>query len=139
MSDQAPPQGFEPHFRKSPFTDPWEPLYSRADADQIRIGTWIRDVHCNSRGLVHGGFISSLADNSMGLTCGVCLQNESREFGSLVTVSLNLDFTGLAKVGQWIETDCNVVKLTRSLGFIGCLVSADGSVVARATANFKIG
>ena len=23
------PAGFEPHFRKSPFTDPWEPLYSR--------------------------------------------------------------------------------------------------------------
>jgi hypothetical protein len=24
------PEGFEPHFRKSPFTDPWEPLYPRA-------------------------------------------------------------------------------------------------------------
>jgi len=23
------PDGFVPHFRKSPVTDPWEPLYSR--------------------------------------------------------------------------------------------------------------
>jgi hypothetical protein len=23
------PDGFEPHFRKSPLTDPWEPLYSK--------------------------------------------------------------------------------------------------------------
>ena len=24
-------EGFEPHFRKSPLTDPWEPLYSQRD------------------------------------------------------------------------------------------------------------
>ena len=29
----APPEGFAPHFRKSPLTDPWEPLYSRVLPD----------------------------------------------------------------------------------------------------------
>ena len=29
MTDTDIPAGFEPHFRKSPLTDPWEPLYSK--------------------------------------------------------------------------------------------------------------
>ena len=29
MTDTDIPDGFEPHFRKSPLTDPWEPLYRR--------------------------------------------------------------------------------------------------------------
>ena len=36
------PAGFEPHFRKSPFTDPWEPLYSKAENGAILLALRIR-------------------------------------------------------------------------------------------------
>jgi uncharacterized protein (TIGR00369 family) len=135
----GPPEGFAPHFRKSPFTAPWEPIYSKVEAEQVRLGVWLREVHCNSRGLVHGGFVSSMADNAMGLSCVTALEAAGREAGSLVTISLHVDFAGMAKLGAWFETDSDVVKLTRALGFVGCLVSADGTVVARGTATFKLG
>jgi hypothetical protein len=34
----APPVGFCRHFRQSPLTDPWEPLYSCREGGVVRIG-----------------------------------------------------------------------------------------------------
>ena len=138
MTEKLPPEGFEPHFRRSLFTDPWEPLYSRVEPRHVSIGTWLRDVHCNSRGLVHGGFFSTLADNAMGLTCVAGLRDDGREVKGLVTINLNVDFVGLAKLGQWLNVESTIVKLTRQIGFASCNVCADGEVIARANASFKI-
>jgi len=63
----AVPDGYSPYLRKSPLIEPWEPLYSKQLPDRVVIGLEVRRVHCNSRGLVHGGLISALADNAMGL------------------------------------------------------------------------
>src|SRR5690348_1682235 len=83
----APPEGFEPHFRKSPLTDPWEPIYSRRLQDRVIIGLYVREPHTNSRGMVHGGLVAALADNAMGLSCGQVLLAEGRKpEGGLVTV-----------------------------------------------------
>src|SRR5262245_39692542 len=41
MTDQ-PPAGFEPFFRKSPLTDPWEPIYSRRSPEKVVLGLWAR-------------------------------------------------------------------------------------------------
>ena len=65
----APPDGFEPHFRKSSLTEPWEPIYSQRLDDRVVIGLYAREPHTNSRGMVHGGLIAALADNAMGLSC----------------------------------------------------------------------
>jgi uncharacterized protein (TIGR00369 family) len=138
MTALPPPDGFIPHFKKSPFTDPFEPLYSRIDPAQISIGTWLREAHCNSRGLVHGGFVATLADNAMGLTCVSALKAEGREVTSLVTISLNVDYVGMAKIGDWIDTESTAIRLTKSLGFINGLIKANDRVIARATATFKI-
>ena len=51
------PLGFARHFRKSPVTDPWEPLYSRCDGDMFCLGLRIATSHCNARGMLHGGVI----------------------------------------------------------------------------------
>lgn len=133
------PEGYKPHFRKSAFTDPWEPLYSRMTPDQISLGTVLREAHCNSRGIIHGGFISSIADNAMGLTCAQMMKAEGREMKSLITVNLSVDFTGMAKVGEWIATQSEMVKLGGSLGFVQCQLVTEKAIVARANATFKLG
>ena len=94
----APPVGFSRHFRQSPLTDPWEPLYSSKEGGVVRIGFRAAVPHANSRGFVHGGMISAIADNAMGLSCG-----QSLEGASLVTVNLAVDFLGSAQLGQWVE------------------------------------
>lgn len=133
MAD-GPPEGFAPHFRKSPVTDPWEPLYSRKIESVVQIGLVIRAAHCNSRGLPHGGVIAALADNAMGLSCGAALPST----GGLVTVSLGVDYVGSAKLGQWLQVEPRVLRVGGSLAFADALVTADGSIVARASASFRV-
>lgn len=139
MTAEDVPAGFERHFRTSPFTDPWEPLFSLRERRKVVIGVRLRKEHCNSRGLVHGGLIASLADNAMGLSAGAALKAEGREnLKGLVTVSLVTDYMGSARIGSWLDVDTHFVKTGGSLCFTDCLVHADGKPVARASASFKI-
>lgn len=139
MSELTPPEGYAPHFRKSRFTDPWEPLFSKKEARQVSIGLWLAEAHCNSRGLVHGGLIASLADNAMGLSCVAALETEGKPPpAGLVTVTLSTDYLGAARLGQWLATETHFVKTGRSLCFASCLVQADGKPVARANATFSV-
>jgi uncharacterized protein (TIGR00369 family) len=128
------PEGFAPHYRKSPLTDPWEPLFSRRVDDCLQIGLRVADAHTNSRGFVHGGLVSALADNAMGLSCGLDLEGAK----GLLTVNLALDFLAVAKVGQWLQVEPTVVKRGRSLCFASALVTADGKPCARASATFQV-
>jgi uncharacterized protein (TIGR00369 family) len=132
------PDGFAPHFRKSPLTRPWEPLYSMSLADRVVIGLEVRTAHCNSRGLLHGGLISALADNAMGLSCMAVLETRGEtQIKSMVTVSLHVDFLGQAKVGQWLAFITHYVKVGRTLSFTNAFVTADGDNIARAAATFR--
>ena len=86
------PAGFEPHFRRSPFTDPWEPLYSKKMEKSVVVGLRLARAHTNSRGLIHGGLIAALSDNAMGYSCAQVMGWKA----SLVTVSLAVDYVGSA-------------------------------------------
>ena len=128
------PPGFKPHFRQSPLTNPWEPLYSHTTDGAVILGLLAAAPHTNSRGLVHGGLISALADNAMGLSCGRFLD----EGFSVVTVNLTLDFVGAARIGQWLEFDTNFVKAGSTLCFAQAIVTADAEPCARANAVFRV-
>lgn len=128
------PDGFERHFRQSPLTDPWEPIYSKRTAEAVIIGLRLAAPHTNSRGLAHGGLITSLADNAMGLSCGLKRGDASR----LVTVNLSIDFIGPAQIGQWLQVETEVIKTGGTLCFAQCLVTADGVPCARANGTFSV-
>ena len=134
MSLASPPPGFSRHDRRSPLTDPWEPLFSRKAESAVVLGVWAGDAHVNSRGFVHGGLISALADNAMGLSCARRLGDVS----SLVTVNLTVDFLASARIGQWIEFDTVFVKPGNTLCFAQAFVTADGEPCARANAVFRV-
>jgi uncharacterized protein (TIGR00369 family) len=128
------PEGFEPHFRKSPFTDPWEPLYSKKTDKSVSMGLRLARPHTNSRGLIHGGLIASLADNSMGYSCGQAMDWTT----SFVTVSLAVDYIGSAQIGQWLAVECEVIKTGSTLCFAQSLIKADNVVIARANGTFRV-
>lgn len=128
------PAGFARHDRESPLTEPWEPLYSRLSGDTVVVGLRAGDAHTNSRGFVHGGLISALADNAMGLSCARRLGLET----GLVTVNLSVDFLGRAHKGEWLEFDTVFVKPGSTLCFAQAFVTADGQPCARANAVFRV-
>ncbi len=130
----SPPEGFERHYRQSPLTNPWEPLYSRKTEGAVTLGFLAAPAHANSRGFVHGGMISALADNAMGLSCGRLLEGEP----SLVTVSLSVDFLGAAELGQWVQITPTVNRCGSTLCFAEAEITADGEPCAKAHATFRV-
>ena len=133
-----PPEPFVLHTRHSPLTLPWEPIYAWVREDRWLLGVEIREPHTNSRGAPHGGLIAALADNAMGLSCGVMLKALNIPSSGLVTISLAVDYLGAARLGQWLEFDTDFIKPGKSLCFAEATVRADGKPVARAHATFKV-
>jgi uncharacterized protein (TIGR00369 family) len=134
MTSADIPEGFEPHFRKSPFTDPWEPLYSKRSERAVILGLRLAKAHTNARGLIHGGLMAALADNAMGYSCAQATGWRS----SFVTISLAVDFTGSADIGQWLAVESEVIRTGSTICFAQCLVKADDALVARANGTFRV-
>lgn len=133
------PEGFEPFFRKSPLTDPWEPILMRRIAgEKVILAAEAREAHCNARGMIHGGLIAALADNAMGHSCGEVMRGQGKELASLLTISLSVDYIGVARLGQWLEFDTSYAKTGRTLCFAQLFATADGEVIARADAKFRV-
>jgi len=128
------PEGFESHFRKSPLTDPWEPLYCRRTDTAVTVGLRLAKPHTNARGLIHGGLIAALSDNAMGYSCA---HRMGWEF-SLVTIGLAVDFIGSARIGQWLSIESDVIKTGSTICFAQSLVKADDAVIARANGTFRV-
>ena len=103
-------------------------------ADAVIIALRLAEPHTNSRGLAHGGLITSLADNAMGLSCGHKLGDvrgcSRRRWRSISSAR--------RKVGQWLSVETEVIKTGRTLCFAQCLVKADGVTVARANGSFSV-
>ena len=77
---------------------------------------------------------SPLTDKAMGHSCG----RKMRGAVSLVTVSMSIDFISSAQVGQWLTVETDVIKTGSTLCFAQCFVKADGAVIARANATFRV-
>jgi len=131
------PDGWVPHDRTSPLTTPWEPIFAKREAASVRLGLEVRLDHTNSRGRLHGGLISALADNAMGLSLAAHLAGEGRPATGLVTTSLNIDFLASANCGQWLEIEPVVIHAGSGQGVVQALGRADGNVIARASATFR--
>jgi uncharacterized protein (TIGR00369 family) len=134
MTNTDIPAGFEPLFRKSPLTEPWEPLYARKTEKTVIIGLRLARPHTNGRGLIHGGLIAALADNAMGYSCAQATGWTT----SFVTISLAVDFVGSAEIGQWCSIESDVIKTGKTICFAQSLIKADDVVIARANGTFRV-
>ncbi|KAJ3340926.1 hypothetical protein HDU93_006011 [Gonapodya sp. JEL0774] len=147
----GPASGFRPiaDFQTSPFLEHTGPFYFRLkhriddESIQLVIGMRILPHHLNSRGGVHGGLFSTMADVCHGYQMSISLnglpQKVSVDFGvggrhlpsearrgenegatskeRLTTSSMTLDFVGNAKLGDWVEGYVDVQKIGGSMAF----------------------
>jgi uncharacterized protein (TIGR00369 family) len=134
MTDTDIPEGFEPHLRESPLTEPWRPLYAKKTDKAVIIGLRLAKPHTNGRGLIHGGLIAALADNAMGYSCAQATDWKT----SFVTISLSIDFVGSAEIGQWLAIESEVIRTGSTICFAQCLAKADDAVIARASGTFRV-
>jgi len=128
------PEGFEPIFRSSPFLELLGPLYNQKMDEGLVIALRAEEKHCNARGSVHGGVLSSLADISLGYNAAF----SGKEPIPMVTSSLTIDYAGSAKLGDWIETKTDVQKVGRNVAFANCYFIVNSKRIARASAVFSV-
>ncbi len=74
----------------------------------------------------------------MGLSCVQVLKNSGKQVKGLVTASLQSNFCGVARKGQWLVVDTDYTQCGRSLCFTRAAVLADSEVVATCMATFKL-
>ncbi len=130
----AVPEGFEPLFRTSPFLDLLGPLYNKQTDKALVIGFFAAEKHCNARGKVHGGVLSSLADVALGYSA-MLSQDKPRP---LVTANLSVDYAGAARLGDWIEIETDVQKVGRKMAFANGYFLVGSKRIARASAVFSV-
>lgn len=133
MKEDAPvPPGFVESKGRGPYTTHNGPLYHRIEGERFWQGFRALGRHCNSHGIVHGGWMSSFADGL--LASAVWRGTQVRS----VTLRLNVDFLGMVRAGEWVEGSAVLTKATRSLGFARAEVTADGRQVLTAEGVFKL-
>ena len=132
------PEGWQPHTRHSPLTDPWQPIHALEQPRALQLGLQVCHEHCNSRGLAHGGLIAALADKAMGLSAVRAALADGLDLRGAVTASLALDYLDSARIGDWLQVQPVVLKTGRTLSFVECHVLSGDRVVARGNATFRM-
>jgi uncharacterized protein (TIGR00369 family) len=111
------------------------PFYARRMGERVTIGMRVEKRHCNSMGTMHGGMLLAFTDVSF--TVGANIIAKTRRF--LPTLSVNCDFVGPARAGEWVQMEVQVIRVTRSYIFAqGLIETSQGAVVARASGTLLI-
>jgi len=124
--------GFELLARTSPLVDLLGPFYVRGEGDDLVLGLRLAEKHTNSRGLVHGGVLLTLADVALGHAAEGSVDPPAR----LMTVSVSADFAGSARLGDWVEAKVDVQKVGGRMAFANAYLHVGERRVVRASAVF---
>jgi uncharacterized protein (TIGR00369 family) len=106
------------------------PIWRNGDA---RFGFLVEAKHLNFADIVHGGMLTTLADQAMGMTALRATGNKPH-----ATIELNMQFIGAVRIGEFVEAHCEVVRLTRAIIFMQCKLAVGTRTVANATGIWKI-
>jgi uncharacterized protein (TIGR00369 family) len=137
MNDQSPPQQtFDPAaagwelVERTGFGDLAGPLWRKGDN---RFGFLVAEKHLNFNNVVHGGMLSTLVDQAMGMTALRATGNKPH-----ATIELNVQFVGAMRLGEFVEAACDVVRLTRSIIFMRSTVTVGDRTVGIASGVWKV-
>ncbi len=144
---QSIPTGFHQLETTSPFIVHVGPLYIRSGEECIDLGLLIEEKHCNRSGNLHGAMVSAVADIALGQNVAFALLHngafdniKDRESGRspIATVSMSTDYTGTARIGDWVQTSVEVQRAGRSLAFANAYLIREGERIARTSGIYKV-
>ena len=105
-----------------PFEDLAGPLYMREEPDGTRRSAFrVEEKHLNGGGGIHGGCLMTFADFAL-----FAIGYQALKDTQSVTVSLNGEFVGPAKLGDLVECTGEVIRAGRSMVFIRGLITCAG-------------
>ena len=93
----------------------------------------VKEMHLNTGKIAHGGFLSTIADTGMG-TAAHRVAGDKR----CVTINLDIKFISAGQLGDKLKGDVKILKKTKTLVFINCVISNDKEIVVSASGTWKI-
>lgn len=109
------------------------PLLARRHGEGWRYGLRTREAHANPIGVIHGGTLMTLLDQTSTL---IALWLTGQK--SVMTVQMDTRFLAAAKVGDLIEGEARLRHRTGSMLFLDAELSVDGRAVADASVIMKL-
>lgn len=137
MSDATDPQrlidaGWHEHARRG-FMGLVGPLWSRREEGRHVFGVRLTCEHVNLAGMIHGGMIASLLDQSVSTAAW-----EATGRQPCVTVQLDTHFVASVRPGAFIEARSHIVRQTGMLVFVRAELSVAAEIVATGAATIKV-
>ena len=110
------------------------PLWKKpGDDGRWRYGFLAMTHHINLQGVVHGGMLLSFADEALGQTVWRAVQKRP-----CATVSLNGNFVGPARLGDWVEAETEIVRHGRAMIFTQARIYVGERTVFNADGIWKL-
>ena len=108
-------------------------LFKTISENEYKFKTTIKENHLNAAGITHGGFIAAFVDAGAGTAA-----HRVADGSSCVTISVELKFISVVKLGQELIGNTKIQKKTRSMVFLTCELTAEDKIVATASGVWKI-
>ena len=108
-------------------------LFRSISDTEYEFKSTIEKNHLNAAGITHGGYLSALIDAGAGTAA-----HRSAENAPCVTISLDLKFIGISKVGDEIIGHVEILKKTKTLVFLFCELMCNNKIITSASGVWKI-
>lgn len=92
-----------------------------------------QEKHVNLVGIVHGGMLVTFADRALSIVA-----REAAGGADCVTIQLETQFVGAARIGEVVETTPEIVRQTGSLVFLRAVLTSGGRTLASVSGIWKV-
>ena len=108
-------------------------LFRNISDNEYQFKSIINKNHLNAAGITHGGYLSALVDAGAGTAA-----HRSADNAPCVTISLDLKFIGVSKIGDEIVGNVKILKKTKTLVFLFCELTCNNKIITSASGVWKI-
>ena len=108
-------------------------FFREISESEFEFKTIIKKNHLNTAGITHGGYISSIIDAGAGTSAHRATNNSL-----CVTISLDIKFIGVTKLGDEVMGFVKILKRTKSMVFLICHLKSKDKIIASASGIWKI-
>ncbi|GAB6988998.1 PaaI family thioesterase [Paenibacillus pini] len=107
--------------------------YISGDQNEVKIELDAQEHHTNSLGIIHGGVLTSLMDQAMGMVA-----TARKNLDSCVTTNLNVHFMSPMKQGRLFVSAIILHEAGRSLTSQARIHDSEGNLGCMATGSFRV-
>jgi len=123
----------------SPFTEFIGGRFEEWSEDCVRISLVLEPHHTNPNGVMHGGVVTSLMDETLGHVIAAARGLETIQVAPHSTVEMNASFLAAARPGDRVVVEGRVLRLGKSIAFGEAEARrGDGELIAKGRLTFVI-